>query len=179
VRQVSPPDEPPPAGRLDALEPGQVAGFRAFQRPSTSADHALRDNDTAASALAPHLNPDLARRVYTGVEGTIDLVPGPNTICCVVTGAGTGERISGSTSTELAARGAHGFTSSGRDRSATFRGVLAASVRDLRIITGSGAVITVPVNADDAYWITITDPVDEILTLTNGTERHIPFSQPA
>lgn len=102
--------------------------------------------------------------MYAGVEGTVDLAPGPNTVGCLVTVAGTGERISGSTSTELAARGAHGLTSTRRGRSATFHGVLAASVRDLRVITATGETITVTVNRDDAYWITITDPVDEILT---------------
>ena len=170
---MSPADEQQPPDRLDALEPEQVAAFRAFRRPRDVADQALRDGNSAASAPGSHLNPDLARRVYDGVEGTIDLVPGRNTICCVVVVAGTGEMISGSTSTELAARGAHGFTSSGRGRSATFRGVLAASVRHLRIVTASEA-ITVPVNSDDAYWITTTDPVDMILTLTDGTERHVP-----
>jgi hypothetical protein len=170
---MSPADGQHSPDRLDALEPEQVAAFRAFRRPQNLADQAFLHDNSAASASRSHLNPDLARRVYDGVEGTINLVPGRNTICCVVIVAGTGEMISGSTSTELAARGAHGFSSSGPGRSATFRGVLAVSVRDLRIVTASEA-ITVPVNSDDAYWITITDPIDMILTLTDGTERHIP-----
>jgi hypothetical protein len=178
VCRLSPGGEQQPPDRVEALEPDQVAAFRAFRRPPQSADHALRDDRLTASVLASHLNPDLARRVYDGVEGTIDLVPGRNTTCCIATTAGTGERVSGSTSTELAAQGAHGFTSTGRGRAATFRGLLAASVRDLRVITASGETITVPVNADDAYWITITDPVDQILTLTDGTQRHIPFARP-
>jgi hypothetical protein len=174
---MSPADGSLPPDRLDALEPEQVAAFRAFRRPRNLADQALIRDSSAASASRSHLNPDLARRVYHGAEATIDLVPGRDTICCVVTVAGTGEMISGSTSTELAARGAHGFRSSRPGGSATFRGVLAAGVRDLRIVTASEG-ITVPVNSDDAYWITVSDPIEMILTLTDGTERHIPELPP-
>jgi hypothetical protein len=178
VRRVSASRDDPPADWIDAVEPDQVAAFRAFRRPRTEADHGLKNDTEAAAALPPNVNPDLARRAYDGVDGTIDLVPGPNTICCVVTVAGTGERVAGSTTTELVARGTHGFISSGREQSATFRGVLAAAVRDLRIVTASGEVVAVPVNDDDAYWITITDPPNAILTLFDGTEREIPFSPP-
>src|SRR5579871_5393552 len=132
---MSPADGQHSAHRLDAVEPEQVAAFRAFRRPRNLADQAFRDAHSATLASSSHLNLDLGRRVYDGGEGTIDLVPGRNMICCVVIVAGTGETISGSTSTELAARGAHGFRSSHPGRSATFRGVLAASVRDLRIVT--------------------------------------------
>lgn len=162
---------------IDVLAPGQVTAFRAFQRPLTHLDGVIRDDPSVVGKLSPKLNPDLARRGYVSPEGTIDLIPGPNMICCVVTVTGTGERISGSTSTELAARGAHGFTSRRAGRSATFRGVLAASVRDLRVITASGEVITVLTNEDDAYWITVTDPVDKVLTFTDGTVQHLPFKR--
>ena len=161
---------------LEQLEPEQMATFRAFGRPQRSADRALRDDPRAE--VGPHLNPALARRVFDREQGAIDLVPGVNTICCLVVCAGTGERISGSTSTVLAACGAHGFTSGGQGRSATFRGVLASSVRELRIITASGEEITAPVNDDDAYWITIADPIDQILTHADGTQSHVPFSRP-
>jgi hypothetical protein len=165
-------------GRLDALEPGQMAAFRAFCRPRTAADEALAADSDAVARLGRDLNPELSRRVYAGVEGTIALVPGPGTICCVLVVAGTSERISGTTSTELAAGGAHGFISS-RGRSATLRGVLATVVRDLRVVTAAGETITVPVNADDAYWITVVDPVEHILTLDDGTKRRIPpFARP-
>jgi hypothetical protein len=165
VRRMGDRDDDTPTARFDALEPEQVAAFRAFQRPRTAADEALGADPDAVSRLGRHLSPELSRRVYAGVEGTIDLVPGPNTICCVVTVAGTSERISGTTSTELAARGAHGFTSGRGGQSATFRGVLATVVRDLQVVTATGETITVPVNADDAYWITITEPVEQTVKI--------------
>jgi hypothetical protein len=164
-------------GRLNALEPAHVDAFRAFQRPAEPADQSLSDQPAPAHGLGPELNRDLARRVYEGPEGTIDLVPGPGAICCVARNPQTGERMAGTTSTELAAHGTHGFIRSGPQRATTFVGVLSAAARDLQIITGSGQAITVPVNADDAYWITVADPIDMIVTKTDGTARHIPFSR--
>lgn len=161
--------------RLDALEPGQIAAFRAFRRPRTVADEALAADSEAVARLGRDLSPELSRRVYVGAEGTLELVPGPGIMCCVVAVAGTSERISGTTSTELAAGGAHGFISSRGGGSVTLRGVLATAVRDLRVVTAAGETITVPVNADDAYWITVVDPVEHILTLNDGTERRLPF----
>ena len=163
--------------RLAVLEDEQVAAFRAFQRPRTVEDAALSADPDAVSALGSDLNADLSRRVYAGREGTIDLVPGPGSVCCIVTVTGTGERISGTTSTELAARGAHGFTSGRLGEPALLRGVLSTGVRSLRIVTASGDTLTAAVNADDAYWMTIADPVTQTLTLQDGTERVIPFSR--
>lgn len=132
ISDVSSHDEP---GRLESLEPAQVAAFRAFQRPTRAADHGLRDDRDYAAKLAPCLNPDLARRVYDGEDGTIDLVPSPDTVCCVVI-TSDGERLMGSTSVSLAATGSHGFISLRTDPSATFRGVLSTGACDLRIING-------------------------------------------
>ena len=164
----------PPHDRLGAPEPEQVAAFRAFRRPRTAIDEGLGAGSAAAADLDPHVNPDLSRRVYMSAEGTIDLVPGPSIIGWVVAVADTRERISGTTSTALAARGASG----GARSSVTFRGVLSAAVQSLRIVTTSGDVVHAPVNADDAYWVTITNPVDAVLTMTDGTERSIPFARP-
>jgi hypothetical protein len=169
------PDEDTPA--FDALEREQVAAFRAFQRPRTSEDEALSADPGAVSALGPYLNADLSRRVYAGPEGTIDLVPGPGTICCIVAAGRTGERVSGTTLTELVARGVHGFTSSRLGEPAMFRGVLSTGVRTLLVATATGDTVTAAVNADDAYWMTIADPIAQTLTLQDGTERVIPFSR--
>jgi hypothetical protein len=103
-------------GRLNALEPAHVDAFRAFQRPAGPADQGLSDQPAAAHGLGPELSRDLARRVYDGPEGTIDLVPGPGAICCVARNPQTGERMAGTTSTELAAHGTHGFIRSGPER---------------------------------------------------------------
>ena len=175
VRQVSSHDE---EGRLERLEPAHVAAFKAFQRSARPADQGLRDDPSAAVILEPRQTLDLARRVYDEVEGTIDLVPGPDTICCVAINARNGESMAGSTSTALAATSTHGFIRSGTERSVTVLGVLSAQARDLRIINGSGHAIAVPLNADDAYWITVTDPIDMIVTQADGTTRHIPFARP-
>ena len=132
----------------------------------------------SASHLEPGVNLDLARRVYEQDEGTIDLVPGPDTICCVVIDRRSGERVVGSTSTALAACGAHGFIRSGTGRSATFFGVLSARAWDLRIVSGAGEAIAVPLNADHAYWITVTDPVEIVFTRAGGTAQRIPVVRP-
>ena len=105
-------------------------------------------------------------------------MPGPDTICCVAINARNGERMTGSTSTALSATGTHGFIRSGTERSVTFLGVLSAQARDLRIINGSGQSIALPLNADDAYWTTVTDPIDMVYTHADGTTRHIPLARP-
>ncbi len=158
---------------IGAVEADQVAALRAFRRPPSDIDRGLVTEPSAASGLPPGMNLKLARRVYAGPEGTIDVVPGPGLIGCVVRVAGTGERISGSTTTELVARGTHGFISGGADRPRTFRGVLGAEVHDLRVITADGLTEMVPVNADDGYWTTIGDPFKAVLSLIDGSEREI------
>lgn len=160
---------------IGAVEADQVAALRAFGRPPTTADRGLMAQPSAAWGLPPGMNLSLARRVYAGREGTIDLVPGPGLIGCVVRVAGTDERTSGSTTTEIVARGAHGFISGGADRSRTFCGVLGAEVHDLRVVTADGRTQIIAVNADDGYWITIGDPVKAILTLIDRSEREISF----
>ena len=160
---------------IGAVEADQVAALSAFRRPPSHTDRSLMTEPSAASGLPPGMNLSLARRVYAGPEGTIDLVPGPGLIGCVVRVAGTGERMSGSTTTGLVARGGHGFISGGVDRPRTFRGVLGAEVHDLRVITADGGTEMITVNADDGYWTTIVDPVKAILTLNDGSEREIPF----
>ncbi|MHB1571329.1 MAG: hypothetical protein ACYC0H_19290, partial [Solirubrobacteraceae bacterium] len=124
--------------------------------------------------LGSHLSVDLSRRVYAGPEGTIDLVPGPGSIGCVVQVAGTGKRIAGTTTTALAASGTHGFLSGHRDGSTTVRGVLSTAVRSLKLSTAAGQSITATVNGDDAYWITVPEPVQMVLVMQDGTERPLP-----
>lgn len=175
VRDVSMSGDDAASYWIGAVEAEQVAALRAFQRPPSDADRGLMSEPSAASGLPPGTNLDLARRVYAGSEGTIDLVPGSGLIGCVVRVAGTGERTSGSTTTEIVARGSHGFISGRGNRSRTFRGVLGAEVRDLRVVTADGKTEIIPVNADDGYWATIGDPVKAILTLVDGSEREIPF----
>ncbi len=57
-----------------------------------------------------------------------------------------------------------------------FRGVLATGVRSMLIATASGETVATAVNADDAYWMTVRDPVTQTLTLHDGTHHVIPFS---
>lgn len=160
---------------IDAIEADQLAALRAFRRPPSDADQGLKAEPLAASALPSGMNLDLARRVYAGPEGTIDLVPGRGVIGCVVFVAGTGERTTGTLPTGFVARGSHGFISGGEDQRKTFRGVLGADVRGLMIMTADGRADMVTVNADDGYWITIEDPVAAILSLLDGSEREIRF----
>ena len=162
-------------GRTRACPP---LGVQSFWCPRTSTDGGLGAGSDAVGALDPSVNPDLSRRVYSSAEGTIDLVPGPSVIGWVVAVAGTGEWMSGTTSTALAARGAVGVTSSGSGSSVTFRGVLSAGVQNLRVVTADGNSVPVAVNADAAYWVTVADPVDAILTMADGTERPVPFARP-
>ena len=177
VRDVSMSGDDAAGYWIGAVEADQVAALRAFRRPPTTADRGLMAQPSAASGLPRGMNLNLARRVYAGPEGTIDLVPGPGLIGCVVRVAGTGERTSGSTTTEIVARGAHGCISGRADRSRTFRGVLGAEVHDLRVLAADGRTEIIPVNADDGYWTTIGDAVKAILTLIDGSEREIPFSR--
>lgn len=175
VRDVSMSGDDSASYWIGAVEADQVAALRAFRRPPSDSDRGLMTEPSAASGLPPGMNLNLARRVYTGLEGTIDLVPGPGLIGCVVRVAGTGERMSGSTTTGLVARAAHGFISGGADRPRTFRGVLGAEVHDLRVVNADGGTEMIPVNADDGYWTTIGDPVKAILRLTDGSECEIPI----
>lgn len=66
-----------------AAEPAHLAAFTAFRRAQNDAEKGLVAEDVAANRPEPELNPTLVRRVYSGPEGTIYLVPGPGRVCCV------------------------------------------------------------------------------------------------
>lgn len=68
-------------------DPAQVAAFAAFRRPVVKADHSLTDDPVTASDLRPGVDPVLARRVYAGSEGTLDIVPGHGTLTFISIGA--------------------------------------------------------------------------------------------
>jgi hypothetical protein len=54
---------------------------------------------------------------------------------------------------------------------------MSARERDLRIVTGSGREATVPLNGDDAYWMTFADAVAVVLTDRDGRVRQIPMGR--
>jgi hypothetical protein len=167
----------PAPDRLHALEPEHLAAFDAFRRPVTSDDHQIASEPSATDHLHPSLNVNLARRVYAGENGSIDIVPGPGTICVVAIYANTGETTIGHTATALAAADGLGHVNSSTGSAVDFVGVLPAGARNLRITNRAGRTIAVPLNADRAYWTTIRDPIEMIWTTAGGTDRQTPFGR--
>jgi hypothetical protein len=172
VLAVSEPDGESPGqpDRLRELESDHLAAFTAFRRPQNDAEKDLVAEDLATNRLDPELNPALARRVYSGSEGTIYLVPGPGLICCVAIGR-SGEIISGTTLTELVGRNPMGYVGGGLGPGVTFRGVLPAGGRGLRILQRAGRSVSVPLTEDESYWVTVEDPIAMCWTQADGTER--------
>jgi hypothetical protein len=163
--------------RLEALEPEHLAAFDAFRRPATPADRQVADEPTAATHVNPSLNTDLARRVYAGDRGSIDIIPGPGTICCVAIYATTGETTIGDTSTELAAADGLGHVRGGSGTAVDFVGVLPAGASNLRIIDRNGRETPIPLNHDRAYWTTVLDPIDMLWTTSTGAQRQGVFGR--
>lgn len=163
--------------RLDALEPEHVAAFDAFRRPPTPADRKVADEPTASGSMHSSLNTDLARRVYAGEKGSIDIIPGPGTVCVVAIYANTGETTIGHTTTALAAADGLGHVTGSSGSAVDFVGVLPAGARNLRIIDQAGRTLPVPLNDDRAYWTTISDPIDMLWTTTDGTDRQAAFGR--
>jgi hypothetical protein len=54
--------------------------------------------------------------------------------------------------------------------------VLPAGGHRVHVIDRRGRRITAVPNADDGYWLEVTDPVDFIKTRPDGTMQQIPFS---
>jgi len=79
------PEGPDQPDRLQELEPVHLSEFAAFRRPHSESLDGLVARDRGTRRLDPALNPHLARRVYSGPEGTIDLIPGPGLIYGEVT----------------------------------------------------------------------------------------------
>ena len=176
VRSVSEGDQlPEDDDGLTALEPAQLAGFAAFSRAAEQTDRGVATAPTAAPHLSPSLNPRLARRVYAGEQGSIYVVPGPGSLCSVSIAAGTSETVIGHTTTELAALDGLGHVGRSGDGPVTFVGVLPAGGHDLRIIDRAGRRIAIPLTRDDAYWVTVDDPVDMLWTTADGHDRQTPF----
>lgn len=169
---VSDPDGqfPRQPARLRELEPAHLAAFTAFRRPQNDGEQGLLAGDLAGNRLEPELNPVLARRVYSGSEGTIFLVPGPGRVCCVAISA-SGETVIGTTLTDLAGRDPMGYVGGGPGREVRFRGVLPAGGRDLRILQEAGRSVSVPLTEDESYWVSVDDPIGMSWTEADGTER--------
>lgn len=162
--------------RLSALQDAHRAAFAAFKRPQGEADR--RGTTVVAShTLGPTANPALNRRVYEGAEGTIDLVPGLNSIACVVTRS-SGESFSGATSIELAVNDGCGYMRQTRSRDAPQRdelilmGVLPAGAAGLHVTTEADGTIPVPLTTDGAYWIATRDLQDLYWTRPDGEIHH-------
>jgi hypothetical protein len=171
---VEPYDREP--DRLDALEPDHLAAFDAFRRPARPDDRKIAEH-VFHSGLHPSLNVDLARRVYTGEKGSIDIIPGPGTVFVVAIYAKTCETTGGHTSTSLAAADGLGHIKSAGGSAVDFVGVLPAGASNLRIIDRRGRVTAVPLNDDSAYWITVDDAVDMLWKTSTGTKRQGAFGR--
>jgi hypothetical protein len=149
-------------------DPAQVAAFAAFRRPVVKADHSLTDDPVTASDLRPGVDPVLARRVYAGSEGTLDIVPGHGTLTFISIGADD-SAVAGQTTTALAARDGLGFVRFMTSHGHTFVGVLPAGGHDLRIVDRGRHESAGPLSADDGYWITVADPIAMRWTRPDGT----------
>jgi len=155
------------------LEPAHLATFAAFRRSAGPADLALAI-DPLASELGDTWSVSLARRVYEAEAGTIDIVPGPDSVGYVWQGA-AGERVSGQTTIDLAAQDGLGHVSAGQGEKLTFVGVLPAGAHDLRITDRWGTVFVAPLTDDDAYWIAVAHPVDARWTRADGVGHEMAF----
>ena len=91
--------------------------------------------------------------------------------------AGTGETVIGHTTTELAVLDGLGHVGRSGDGPVTFVGVLPAGGHDLRIIDRAGRRITIALTGDDAYWVTVDDPVDMLWTMADGHDRQMAFGR--
>jgi hypothetical protein len=165
--------------RLCALQAAHGAAFAAFARPQGEADR--RGTIAVAShTIGPTGNPALTRRVYEGPEGTIDLVPGLDSIACVVIRS-SGESFSGATSIELAAKDGCGYMKQTRSPIApqrdelTLMGVLPAGVTHLNVKTKPGGTSPVPLTSDGAYWIATRELQDLYWTRPDGAIHHHTF----
>lgn len=166
-------DPPTAVGDGGAIpDPEQIEAFRAFRRPVTPADQTLPAD--VAGSLRPELDPSLGRCVYSGPEGNAYILPGPGSICFIAIGEAFGT-TQGETTTALAADGGQGFVNSMRGKPVTFVGVLPAGGHHLEITDRAGRASAMPLNADDGYWLEISDPVTLFLITPNGTKREIPL----
>ena len=163
-------------GQLGALEEAHLAAFSAFRRSPEGADHELAP-ELAASLLHSRLNPGLARCVYANERGRFYIVPGPGAVCFVSVAASTGQTVTGHTTIDLAMAGVLGHHGGRRgDPGLTCVGVLPAGGHDLRIIDLAGRETRVPLTSDDAYWVTVADPIEIVWTDSAGKDRHVPFA---
>lgn len=165
---MSDPDDEAPRqpDRLRELEPAHLAAFTGFRRPQNDAEKGLVAEDIAAGGLDCPLNPALARRVYSGSEGAIYLVPGPGLVCCVAIST-SGETV------PIASFGPDGvgYARGGPGPEVALVGVLPAGGRDLRILQRSGRSVSVPLSEDDGYWVTVDGPITVFWTQAGRTTQ--------
>lgn len=164
-----------PAGeddQLDALEDAHLAAYSAFRREPGPADRDFAA-EPAASRLVPSLNVGLARCVYAGDRGRIYIAPGPGAVCVVSIAAASGETVIAHTTIELAVGGVLGHYGRRHDNSGVrYAGVLPVGGQDLEVVDRAGRRIGIPLTSDDAFWVTVVDPVDLVWTDARGKHCH-------
>jgi hypothetical protein len=167
------PGEPARPGHNDSIgDRTQRAAFSVLRRART-ADDTLPDS--IALVIAPRLDPDLAWCMYSGAEGRAYIVPRPGSICFIASSEAVGT-IRGEVPTALAADIGQGFVHSNKDGPVTFVGVLPVGGYGAHVVDQSGRSIKALQNADDGYWLEVTDPVAFIKTRPDGTTHQIPCS---
>jgi hypothetical protein len=180
---MEPPDQPAEPGRgVSDLDASQRAAFAAFQRVQGPDDVAICEDRRALTRLGVaqvgnDVNPSLARHVLARADGSVYLVPGRGAVCllCLLS---DGEAIMGTTNTELAAEGGHGFISRRPPRhEVRFLGVLPSGGHSPTITRANGNTEMLATNSDDAYWLSTGDDVIAFSWIrSDGTTRHVPFS---
>ncbi len=141
-------------------DPALVAAFAAYRRPRRPGDDSIKTDQRLLARLAPGAHLELARRLYAGPEGTMDLVPGAGSISFLARKA-TGESTCGQTTTQLAAHHGLGHTRWSREEGYILAGALAVGVR-LSVVATDGSKIAVPVNIDGAYWFDAHDATEAV-----------------
>jgi len=59
----------------------------------------------------------------------------------------------------------------------TFVGMLPAGGYRLQVRDRAGQSITVPLSADDGYWLEVSDPTATVLIRPDGTTKETPLSR--
>jgi hypothetical protein len=171
-----------PRGGVSDLDASQRAAFTAFQRAQKPEDTAICRDERALARLGVaqagnDVNPSLARRVLARSEGNVFLVPGRGAVCllCLLL---DDEAIMGTTNTELAAEGGHGFISHRPlQQQIRFLGVLPRGGHSPTITRANGETEALATNVDDGYWLATSDDVIAFSWIrSDGTTRHVPFS---
>ena len=171
---------------LSSVPQDVAAAFHTFRRLSAQPDIELLNNASVLQGLYhPQqyfaANPSLARRVYTGPQGTVYLIPANGQVCIAAVEQVTGGVTVTCVAISEALHNSMGISVINDDgTTTTITGAVPDGVKDVNVVDGRGVSHHVALSADNGYWVSVPAHATKMsMTDTSGAVHELSLPSPS